>query len=486
MHNMRRDRFPSVGRVALLASVLAMAACGLPGAPLAKGKATVLLALPEGPPAMQAVSELVAAAVPAANRSGGNDFHVEAVRFAVPTHSGPAGAFGVSRAVQAFAPLLGQETPADLVLITAASPVAGDPLQPASDVREFLDLRFLRSLDEFARADKSFRPADYWPAAHQAVQHQGAAYARPLAVAPFVLVYDLELFTAAGVRPPDQSWTWRSLQDAARRLTSDTDNDGQVDQWGAFAATPGVLAILIWQNGGDIVTRDGRRALIGDPSAMKAIEFLRELALVDRVVPRPTSGFGFGGGASFMVGATQMALGGRSRVAMAYLPVAGRPAIAVTGPAGPGAAAAAGDRPAALRIAEVPQGRTRATGLRVTAALAITSKSQRPDAAYKALAALEREVGKQLLAPARRVTADELRRTQPALSPEDGQTVVRALENARTSGLDDITRANMLSGIVSQRLLVPTLLFDRPVADAVRSTAEALDSLLATPTAGGR
>ena len=76
----------------------------------------------------------------------------------------------------------------------------------------------------------------------------------PQNISSLVVYYNQDLFTAAGVAYPPDSWAWDEFLAMARALTLDTDGDGQVDQYG-LGVEPSLyrLAAFIWQNGGPLV-----------------------------------------------------------------------------------------------------------------------------------------------------------------------------------------------------------------------------------------
>lgn len=57
----------------------------------------------------------------------------------------------------------------------------------------------------------------------------------PFLIESLVVLYNRDLFAAAGLTPPPaaQPWTWQELRRAAQHLTRDTDGDGVPEQWGA-------------------------------------------------------------------------------------------------------------------------------------------------------------------------------------------------------------------------------------------------------------
>ena len=83
------------------------------------------------------------------------------------------------------------------------------------------------------------------------------------------LFYRVDLFDAAGLDYPDETWTWDDLRAAAAALTTD-------DVWG-YAGGLSIQEFelnLVRQNGGELVSADGTHTLFGEPAACEAIQFL--------------------------------------------------------------------------------------------------------------------------------------------------------------------------------------------------------------------
>ena len=99
--------------------------------------------------------------------------------------------------------------------------------------------------------------------------HDGMLYGLSKDFDTIGLYYNVEMFDAAGLDYPDDTWTWDDLKNAARALTTD-------DVWG-FAATlwaQMVVFDLIGQNGGQVLSDDGMHVLYGTPEACEALQFL--------------------------------------------------------------------------------------------------------------------------------------------------------------------------------------------------------------------
>lgn len=155
-------------------------------------------------------------------------------------------------------------------------------------------------LNTDAAADLKPLIVDRWPAARRAdlllpawldsVTVSGRILAMPVMASTWVLMVRRDLMRAAGVSDADLR-TWEGLTEAARKMTRDTNGDGQPDVWGLgiglaterFSATPAVLAAIGAQGG---LFGDTCRARLTTPEAARALTWQAELITRHRVVPR--------------------------------------------------------------------------------------------------------------------------------------------------------------------------------------------------------
>jgi multiple sugar transport system substrate-binding protein len=71
---------------------------------------------------------------------------------------------------------------------------------------------------------------------------------------------------------------WAEYEDYARNLTKDFNNDGKIDQWGtAGQISAWMFENLLIQNGGKILTPDGKSAAFDSPEGLQALDFMVRL-----------------------------------------------------------------------------------------------------------------------------------------------------------------------------------------------------------------
>ena len=97
-------------------------------------------------------------------------------------------------------------------------------------------------------------------------------YGLPWIAQPVILYYNPDAFSKAGINPPDESWTWDTFKDAAKKLTI-KDASGNITQYGtAFNGWP-PIHMFIWQAGGGVITPDLKSSPIDSPEALQGEQF---------------------------------------------------------------------------------------------------------------------------------------------------------------------------------------------------------------------
>ena len=97
----------------------------------------------------------------------------------------------------------------------------------------------------------------------------GKLYGVPKDKDTVCLVYNKEMFDAAGVAYPDESWTWDDLVDASQQIYGATGNYGYM----AYADDQLGYWNFVYQAGGSILTEDNHHANFTDPATQKGMEF---------------------------------------------------------------------------------------------------------------------------------------------------------------------------------------------------------------------
>jgi multiple sugar transport system substrate-binding protein len=132
--------------------------------------------------------------------------------------------------------------------------------------------------------DAKLNLADYVPSSAAGVQWDGHVYGIPKDTNSFGLFYNKALFKAAGVAPPDASWTWADVVTAAQRLT-----DRKKGVYGVAAPVNDVLSyyLTIPQAGGQVISPDGRSSGYADPGSIEGLRFWTDL--IQRYHVSPTA-----------------------------------------------------------------------------------------------------------------------------------------------------------------------------------------------------
>jgi len=111
------------------------------------------------------------------------------------------------------------------------------------------------------------------------VKKDGHYWGVPYSSYTMHLEYRKDLFAKKGLKEPR---TWDDLLNAAKALTEDTNNDGQIDRYGIALPLKreyvvGVMFLsFLWGNGGHVLDKDGK-VVFNSPETIQTLNFLKEL-----------------------------------------------------------------------------------------------------------------------------------------------------------------------------------------------------------------
>ncbi|MDD5085856.1 MAG: sugar ABC transporter substrate-binding protein [Candidatus Omnitrophica bacterium] len=163
----------------------------------------------------------------------------------------------------------------------------------------FAEKGVLEDLNPFLAKDTYFNIKDFFPEVVDRFTVNGNLYAIPRDTAPFACVfYNKDLFDAAGIPYPNDSWTWSDMLEKAKALTK-RDESGRVIQYGFYG--------WAWQNfvygmGGSLVddVRKPTRTTLDDPSSIAGLQFYTDLITRHKVMPSPSARVNMGMGVDIM------------------------------------------------------------------------------------------------------------------------------------------------------------------------------------------
>ena len=119
----------------------------------------------------------------------------------------------------------------------------------------------------------------------------GGQFGLPRDLNTIVLYYNKDIFDAAGIPYPDDTWDWAKLREVSKQLTKpDANGDNVPDQWGFYTETGDMENFwlsTVWQNGGDVLAPDGKSTVLGTDEAAGGIQFVQDLIWKDKVMPDP-------------------------------------------------------------------------------------------------------------------------------------------------------------------------------------------------------
>jgi multiple sugar transport system substrate-binding protein len=107
----------------------------------------------------------------------------------------------------------------------------------------------------------------------------------PAVVDNLSLIYNKTVFDKAGVAYPTADWTWDDFRAAAKKLTNKaTQTYGYGYSVSGSEETTWQFWPHLWQNGGSIISQDGKTAEFDSKAGVDALTFLRSMAVDDKSI----------------------------------------------------------------------------------------------------------------------------------------------------------------------------------------------------------
>ena len=127
--------------------------------------------------------------------------------------------------------------------------------------------------------DPDFGWDDFFPGERAVATVDGKVLGVTALVDNLAVVYNKDLFKAAGIAEPGPDWTWDDLRAAAKAVSKPADKIFGL----AFPADASETMVwqnvaLLWAAGGDILSPDNTKAIFNSPEGVRAVTVLQQLA----------------------------------------------------------------------------------------------------------------------------------------------------------------------------------------------------------------
>ena len=132
---------------------------------------------------------------------------------------------------------------------------------------------------------------------------KGQIYGVPFCISITVFFYNADAFAKAGIDPDKPPLTWENMIRMGKKLTQDTDGDGEFDKYAMTFWTDGFYGILpfFWANDGEkLFSDDGKRIILTSKEMSRTITMLRDLVFIHKIMPQNWTDWE--GGQAFLTG----------------------------------------------------------------------------------------------------------------------------------------------------------------------------------------
>lgn len=171
------------------------------------------------------------------------------------------------------------------------------------------------ALDLSEWVNSELNSEEYSNSLFAAQNSEGKLWGVPHGINSLAVYYNKDLFDEAGIPYPTEDWTFEEMFDIARKLTKDTDGDGETDQYGFMSGTnitTGWLPMIL-STGGAPLDETRTKSMFNDK---KTIEGLRKYVekTWEGIEPSTEWAAAHGGTAAFYTGKIGMYMGLQTNV----------------------------------------------------------------------------------------------------------------------------------------------------------------------------
>jgi multiple sugar transport system substrate-binding protein len=143
--------------------------------------------------------------------------------------------------------------------------------------------KLLKPLEEFGRRDASSPLKAFYPGLLDPFRWRDGTYALPWNSGGNALIYNKTLLDRLGIATPDTldkagRWNWDAFVTTLRGATRGTQGspDRTIGLQPINTSLPWICA-WIWQNGGDVFSKDGTKCVVNEPAAVDALQWYADL-----------------------------------------------------------------------------------------------------------------------------------------------------------------------------------------------------------------
>jgi multiple sugar transport system substrate-binding protein len=138
----------------------------------------------------------------------------------------------------------------------------------SNQAQKYMENDMLMDLTDKIEASDKIDLGNYYQGIVDLYQSDGKQYAVPKDIDTIALWYNKTIFDECGVAYPDDTWTWDTFADAAKKLTTD-------EHWG-YAIAPSnnqdSFYNMVYSMGGEIISEDKKSSGYDKPETQKAIQ----------------------------------------------------------------------------------------------------------------------------------------------------------------------------------------------------------------------
>lgn len=142
------------------------------------------------------------------------------------------------------------------------------------DFNTYASIGLFQDLTKFIQKDKEFDEESFYKKAMDNGKYGVKQYGIPFGIAPTFMIANTTLLEKEGIVLDKDYWTWNHFYNICKQLTKDTDNNGQLNQFGVFGYE---WEHAFYTNDQALFTDDGVKIAFDGEKLYETIDFMKKM-----------------------------------------------------------------------------------------------------------------------------------------------------------------------------------------------------------------
>lgn len=147
------------------------------------------------------------------------------------------------------------------------------------DFNTYSSIGLFEDLRSFMKEDNTFNQTAFYKKALDSGKYRDKQYGLPIGIAPTFMIVNQTLLEKENIRIDKENWTWEAFYTICKAITKDTNNDGEIDQFGVYGYE---WDDAFYTNDHALFSDDGLKIALQNEKLHETIQFMKSMYVLNK------------------------------------------------------------------------------------------------------------------------------------------------------------------------------------------------------------